>query len=160
MSHFEKVFGFAPRTFTPPSQQLHPELYPFVESLGVQGIDKPLRCTRRLDKGKEVREINVLGQKAGHSHVTIVRNVVFEPTKDLAFDSVKLALDQMAAAFRWRRPAIISSHRVNFCGHIDPENRKYGLAALKRLLDGIVSRWPDVQFISADELVEKVRASV
>ena len=50
LSLFEEVFGCASRTFTPPAQQLHPELYPFVESLGVQAIDKPLRCTRRLDK--------------------------------------------------------------------------------------------------------------
>ena len=106
-----------------------------------------------------MREINLLGCKRGPSQVTVVRNVVFEPTNDRRFDSVKLALDQVAAAFRWRRPAIISSHRVNFCGHIDPENREYGLAALKRLLDGIVKRWPDVQFISADELVEKVLAA-
>ena len=159
LSLFEEVFGFASRTFTPPAQELHPELYPFVESLGVQAIDKPLRYTRRLDKDKVGREINVLGRKNGQSHVTVVRNVVFEPSNDRRFDSVKLALDQVAAAFRWRRPAIISSHRANFCGHIDPGNREYGLAALKSLLDGIVKRWPDVQFISADELVENILAS-
>ncbi len=107
----------------------------------------------------QVREINLLGRKRGQDHVTVVRNVVFEPTNDEAFDSVKLALDQVAAAFRWRRPAIISSHRVNFCGHIDPENRKQGLRALKQLLDGIVRRWPDVRFVSADELVGKIQAS-
>jgi hypothetical protein len=156
---FEKVFGFASSTFTPPAQQLHPELYTFVESLGVEAIDKPLRCVRRLHRDKAVREINVLGRKRGQDHVTVVRNVVFEPTDDAAFDSVKLALDQVAAAFRWRRPAIISSHRVNFCGHIDPENRKQGLCALQQLLDGIVRRWPDVEFVSADELVGKIRAS-
>jgi hypothetical protein len=27
---------------------------------------------------------------------------------------------------------------------------------LRRLLQGIVQRWPDVQFISADELVERI----
>ncbi len=156
---FEKVFGFASSTFTPPAQQLHPDLYIFVESLGVEAIDKPLHCVRRLHKDKVAREFNVLGRKRGQDHITVVRNVVFEPTNDAAFDSVKLALDQVAAAFRWRHPAIISSHRVNYCGHIDPENRKRGLKALRQLLDGIVCRWPDVQFISADELVEKIRTS-
>jgi len=153
---FEKVFGFPSLTFTPPGQKLHPELYPFVESLGVRGIDKPLHCVRRLARNKVVREFNVLGRRRGQGHVSIVRNVVFEPTNNLAFDSVQLALGQVKAAFRWRKPAIISSHRVNFSGHIDPENRRLGLNALKRLLQGIVQHWPDVQFISADELVERI----
>lgn len=153
---FEKVFGFPSLTFTPPGQKLHPELYPFVESLGVRGIDKPLHCVRRLARNKVAREFNVLGRRRGQGHVSIVRNVVFEPTNNLAFDSVQLALDQVTAAFRWRKPAIISSHRVNFSGHIDRENRRLGLNALKRLLQGIVQHWPDVQFISADELVERV----
>ena len=156
---FERVFGFRSKTFTPPAQQLHPELYAYVETLGVRAIDKPLHCVRRLNQHESKREFNLLGPCAGQDHVSVVRNVVFEPTNDRAFDSVKLALDQVAAAFRWRRPAIISSHRVNFAGHIDPENRAFGLGALKRLLGSIVERWPDVQFISADALVEKIEVT-
>ena len=159
LSLFEQVFGFAAKTFTPPAQKLHPNLDTFVESLGVLAIDKPMRCVRRLDKHATKHEWNILGTKRGQKHVTLVRNVVFEPCKSPAFDSVRLALDQVAAAFRWRRPAIISSHRVNFCGHIDADNRKRGLGSLKQLLNGIVRRWPEVQFISADELVEKVLES-
>lgn len=153
---FEQIFGFPSKTFTPPAQKLHPELYPFVESQGVRAIDKPLHCVRRLDRERTVREFNTLGRRRGQGHVSLVRNVVFEPSNDPAFDTVNLALDQVAAAFRWRKPAIISSHRVNFCGHIDEDNRRFGLDTLRRLLRGIVQRWPDVQFISADELVERM----
>ena len=156
---FERIFGYASKTFTPPAQHLHPELYPFLEGLGVRAIDKPLRCVRRLDKHQSKREFNVLGPSPGNDHVSVVRNVVFEPTSNRAFDAVKLAMNQVAAAYRWRRPAIISSHRVNFAGHIDPENREFGLGALKRLLDGIVERWPDVQFISTDVLVDKIEST-
>lgn len=153
---FKQVFGFPSKTFTPPAQKLHPELYPFVESQGVRAIDKPLHCVRRLDRDRTVREFNALGRRRGQGHVSLVRNVVFEPTNDRSFDSAGLALDQVAAAFRWRKPAIISSHRVNFCGHIEEDNRAFGLDALRRLLQGIVQRWPDVQFISANELVERI----
>ena len=153
---FEQVFGFRSKIFTPPAQKLHPELYPFVESQGVRAIDKPLHCLRRLHRERTVREFNTLGRRRGQGHVSLVRNVVFEPSNDPAFNSVGLALDQVAAAFRWRKPAIISSHRVNFCGHIEEANRRLGLDALRRLLQGIVQRWPDVQFISADELVERI----
>lgn len=151
---FERIFGFRSQTFAPPALRLHPELFPYVEALGVRAIDKPLHCVRRLDMHTEKREINILGRVGNHT--SLVRNVVFEPTANRAFDSVKLALDQVAAAFRWRRPAIVSSHRVNFAGHIYPSNRSFGLDALKRLLRGIVERWPDAQFISADALVAKI----
>lgn len=153
---FEDVFGYHSVTFTPPAQKLHPDLFTYVESLGVLGIDKPLRCIRRLDTDKQVVELNCLGRRRGQDHVSIVRNVVFEPTNDSAVDSVELALGQIATAFRWRKPAIISSHRVNFSGHIDAENRKLGLDALRLLLQEIVRRWPDVRFIGADELVENL----
>jgi hypothetical protein len=159
MDLFERTFGFPSKTFTPPAQHLHPELYPYVERLGVRAIDKPFYCVRRLNRHESKREFNVLGPCAGYDHVSIVRNVVFEPTDDRNVDSVTRAFDQVSAAFRWRRPAVISSHRVNFAGHIDPENRTFGLASLKRFLDRIVKRWPDVQFISADMLLDKIQAT-
>ena len=81
-----------------------------------------------------------------------VRNVVFEPTHNRGIDWVNYSLRQVEIAFRWNRPAIISSHRVNFCGHIDPNNRKKGISALKELLHKIVQKWPDVEFMSANEL--------
>jgi hypothetical protein len=153
LAAFERVFGFRSATFTPPAQQLHPDLYSLVEEQGVLAIDKPLRCKRYLGGGSFKREFNKLGRAKGHQHLSVVRNVVFEPTEERGFDPVEYALAQVGAAFRWRKPAIISSHRVNFCGHIDPKNRRRGLEALRTLLRQIVRRWPDVEFISADELV-------
>ena len=149
---FEQVFGFRSVTFTPPAQQLHPDLYAFVADQGVRAIDKPLRCRRHLGGGTYTTELNMLGLNKGQDHLTIVRNVVFEPTEDRGFDPVQYALGQVEAAFRWRKPAIISSHRVNFCGHVDPENRRRGLDSLRALLQQIVRRWPEVEFIGADEL--------
>jgi hypothetical protein len=61
-------------------------------------------------------------------------------------------MKQIETAFFWNKPAIISSHRVNFCGHIDPKNREIGLSALKELLQKIVKKWPDVEFMSSVEL--------
>ena len=156
---FERLFGFRSKTFAPPALKLHPELYPYVETLGLGAIDKPSHCVRRLDQHESIREFNVLGPCAKHDHVSVVRNVVFEPTDNRAVDAVKLALNQVAAAFRWHKPAIISSHRVNFAGHIDPHNREFGLDALRRLLGGIIERWPDAHFISADALVDKIEAT-
>ena len=158
LSLFEDIFGFRSITFTPPAQKLHSSLFSYACELDVRAIDKPFFCARRLDKESSKREINWLG-RSGNS-ISLVRNVVFEPTADRNFDSVKLALDQISAAFRWRRPAIISSHRVNFAGHIDRANRDFGLESLKRLLWSIVKRWPDVRFIAADELVQIIEGTL
>ena len=59
---------------------------------------------------------------------------------------------QICTAFKWNKPAIISSHRVNFCGEIDPENRSKGLQALKALLKRVAKHYPDVEFMSSVEL--------
>jgi len=156
---FEKTFGFVSTTFTPPAQQIHPDLYPFLDSLGIQGIFKPRLCSRRIDRDHHATEVNLCERKKRYRHMSLVRNVVFEPTDTNSRGSVQACLDQISAAFRWRRPAIISSHRVNFCGHIDENNRARGLGALKELLHEIVRRWPDVQFISADQLVGRIMSA-
>ena len=155
LGRFTEVFGYATTAFTPPAQQLHPKLYPFLESIGVKAIDKPFLTRRHYGSGKFKREWNTLGQKKGQNHISLVRNVVFEPT-DGNIDHVGKALKQIEAAFRWGKPAHISSHRVNFCGHIDPENRKKGLGDLKELLQRIVKRWPEVEFVSVPELVKRI----
>ena len=103
-------------------------------------------------KGKYKKEYNYTGKTNKHGQKILVRNIVFEPTDERGFDWVDYSMKQVEAAFRWRRPAIISSHRVNFCGHIDPENRKEGIGKLKNLLAAITERWPDVEFMAANEL--------
>ncbi|MFO0180642.1 MAG: hypothetical protein ACK517_02550, partial [bacterium] len=90
--------------------------------------------------------------------ITLVRNVVFEPTTSPA-TAVARALQQIQAAFFWNKPAIISSHRVNFCGQIDESNRKHSLEALQSLLQEILARWPDVKFLTAEELTRLILAT-
>ena len=64
----------------------------------------------------------------------MVRNVVFEPTYDHGTDWIAYALQQIDAAFTWNRPAIISTHRVNFCGHIEEKNRRTGIGRLTKII--------------------------
>ncbi|MEQ8704192.1 MAG: hypothetical protein RIC19_09755 [Phaeodactylibacter sp.] len=154
LNAFESVFGYRATAFTPPAQQFHPSLYPVLWENGIQAIDRPLMYKQHLGNGKYKRVFSRTRCDKTTDKATIVRNVVFEPTEDRGVDWVAFTLKQIEAAFRWRKPAIISSHRVNFCGHIDPENRKQGLEALQALLQQIVKRWPDVEFISVGELVK------
>jgi hypothetical protein len=158
LNRFEKVYGYRPTTFTPPAMLIHPELYPFLESLGIQAIDKPRMHEVHMGNGKYQKENNRLGLQKGQNHVTIVRNCMFEPNSR-NIDWVNFTFDQIKAAFFWGKPAIVSSHRVNFCGHIDAQNRKKGLETLHALLQKVVKMWPEVEFVSIEELTQIIKDS-
>jgi hypothetical protein len=148
---FENVFGFRSKTFTPPAQQFPEQLEKSLRSYGITTLDKPFYRQRHLGNGNYKREFNFLSvvNQAGLS--TIVRNVVFEPTNG-RIDHVSKALAQIEAAFKFGKPANISSHRVNYCGLIEESNRNVGLEALKKLLYKIVDKWPEVEFLSSADL--------
>jgi len=149
---FEKVYGYQPEHFTPPVYHAHPTLYPTLESYGIRYIDAALYTRIHQGEGRFTRTFNYTGKRVGDNLRVMVRNVVFEPSMKRNVDWPAYAMKQVEAAFRWNRPAVISSHRVNFCGHIDEENRRNGLSELKVLLNGITRRWPDVEFMAANEL--------
>jgi len=119
---------------------------------GVKFLDLALMRVEHRGFNVYKKSFNYIGKKTEEGLTVMVRNVVFEPTEDRGIDWIAHTMKQIEAAFRWNKPAIISSHRVNFCGHIDPKNREKGLLALKSLLQQIVKKWPDVEFMSADEM--------
>lgn len=152
LNAFEKVFGFRAVHFNPPGGREHPVIHTVLKENGVKYIDTPLLKREHQGRGKYKTVFNYTGKQNRLGQTLLVRNVVFEPTHERRNDWVDYAMRQIKAAFRWNRPAIISSHRVNFCGHIDEENRKKGLGALEELLARIVGRWPEVEFMAANEL--------
>lgn len=148
---FKNVFGYRPLSFTPPGHQYHQSMETVLINEGIKFFDKPLFTKRHIGFGKHKIEINTTGRHPD-GYTCMVRNVVFEPTEKRSLDWVGFTMKQIEAAFKWKKPAIVSSHRVNYCGHINPENRKEGLNKLKELLSQIVKRWPDVEFISVRDL--------
>jgi hypothetical protein len=62
----------------------------------------------------------------------------------------------VTAAFFWNKPAIVSSHRVNYCGFIDENNRKKGLQELGVFLKKVKKKFPDVTFVALDDLTQKI----
>lgn len=149
---FKKVFGFLPTVFMPPTSNIHQSLLPTLKDLGVKLIDTNLIHNQHQGLGNYKRTINYTGKKLFTGQLNLVRNVVFEPTKNRNIDWVSYSLKQIEAAFFWNKPANISSHRVNFCGYIDENNRKIGIEDLKKLLRRIVEKYPEVEFMSVGEL--------
>ncbi len=152
LAQFEKVFGYKSNYFTPPVFNIHHSLFPTLKNQGVDFIDLALYRKEHQGFNKYKKSFNFTGKKTTEGLTIMVRNVVFEPTEDRGINWVDFTIKQIETAFRWGKPAIISSHRVNFCGHVDEGNREKGLKTLQLLLEAIVEKWPDVEFMSADEL--------
>jgi hypothetical protein len=88
--------------------------------------------------------------------MSITRNCFFEPSDNKKKDWVNSCLYDITLAFKWHKPAVISSHRVNYIGALYKANRDNGLSQLKRLMMEIIKRWPDVEFLTSDSLGENI----
>jgi hypothetical protein len=57
------------------------------------------------------------------------------------------------------RPAIISTHRINFMGSIFPSNRDANLKLLNSLIKQLINKWPDIEFMASDTLGDLISES-
>lgn len=153
---FKKVFGFEARTFNAPGGKEHHTLHETLALNGIKYIESPLIKKEHQGKGEIKKIFNYTGKRNEFGQTILVRNCVFEPTEPVKFNWVNYALKQVEIAFTMNKPAIISSHRVNFCGHIDEKNRTLGLSSLEELLKRLVQNYPDIEFINITQLGELI----
>ena len=148
----KNIFGVTPLAFAPSNGVSHPDFDQLLYENGIKAIHNSKRFEpdglggcKRADYGSK----NSLGQ------VFYNRNCVFEPAQ-VSYDPVDFCLAQIQGAFNWNKAAIISTHRVNYMGLIDPTNREYGLRQLNQLLKSIIVRWPDVIFMTTNEYISLI----
>jgi hypothetical protein len=110
-----------------------------------------------LGDNKYKHEINWLGKRNGFGQIYITRNCHFEPSDPLYVDWVDSCLYEIENAFIWHKPAVVSSHRVNYVGFINPNNADKGLKELNRLFLKILKRWPEVEFMTSTELGDLIK---
>lgn len=99
-----------------------------------------------------------MGTRNKFGQYFLVRNCFFEPSLSKTSDPVGECLKRINIAFRWHKPAIISSHRINYMGSLVEKNRSDNLKLLKDLLESIIKTWPDVEFMTSDELGELINS--
>lgn len=153
---FEDIFGFRSKSFTPGAGVYSPLLNKTLTENGIKYIHVNRYQAYPLGDGKFSKKFLYNGKQNEFGQKYIVRNCLFEPDGKDNLSSAYRCLDDIEAAFRWGAPAIISSHRVNFVGHFDTEYRDNSLKQLKILLNEIVKRWPEVEFMNADEMADAV----
>lgn len=148
---FEELFGYRATFFVPPNG-------PFSSKLEQPCLDngiKFLSCSKLqiepIGQFKTKKRVHWLGQRTGSGLICLTRNCFFEPSQS-GNDWVDSCLFDISNSFRWNKPAVISSHRVNFIGALHESNRSSGLRQLQLLLKSIIKQWPDTEFITSAEL--------
>jgi len=152
---FEKIFGYRSLTFIANNYVWSPKLHPVLKKAGVLGLQS-MRYQKAPDSSKPggIRIMPVhTGKRTAQGQIYLVRNCLLEPAHmPESFDDVAECMKEVASAFRFKKPAIISSHRINYIGAISKDNRERNLKLLDTLLQKILIKWPDVEFMSSDEL--------
>lgn len=145
---FQKEFGFKSKTVIAPNCTWIDE----VEKLWEKNHIKYIQGGYLQDNYNSIlRHIpHFLAQKSDVTNMRyMVRNCSFEPSYTNNSDQWRKTLKQVDNAFNNNFPAIISSHRVNYIGRIDPKNRENGLTQLTQLLDGILKKHPETIFLDS-----------
>lgn len=148
---FEKLFGYRATCFVPPNGPFSSRLESVCTDEGLKLLSLPKLQYEPLSQGKKRIKFHWTGQKSEVGLTYITRNCLFEPGQP-GRDWVNSCLFDISNAFKWHKPAIISSHRVNYIGALYIENRENGLKQLRSLLKNIMKQWNDAEFITSAEL--------
>lgn len=148
---FEQLHGYKAKFFVPPNGPFNNQLEKVAAEGGIKYMSSSKIQREVLGAGKNKLAFHYLGQRNRHKQIYITRNCFFEPSLE-GKDWVSSCLKEIEIAFKLKKPAVISSHRVNYIGSLQTGNRKIGLDALSALLSEILTRWPSVTFLTSDEL--------
>lgn len=149
---FKELYKRTPVSICPPCGMANKVVFKAATNKGIHFVPGQL-YTHQKD-GSYKKSDHFWGERFDCESVFYRRNCKFEPSNPLYSDPVNSCLSDIAFAFRWGKPAVIDSHRVNYIGSIFPENRERSLRLLKELLNAIVKNWPDVEFLSVREIYE------
>lgn len=151
-SMFRDQFGYSSESFIAPCYAWHPKLEPHLKEHNInfmQGL--PIQFIPILN-GTHKEVFHYQGKENKNGQFYIIRNCFFEPSYHPKSDLIAEVLRRLKIIFFWGKPAVISTHRINFSGALDEENRTRNLESFKQLLQLILKTWPDVEFISTDKL--------
>ena len=153
LSMFERQFGHKSCTFVAPCFIWSDAIEEVLRNHGVIMIQSD-----RIQKDHTIHSkrdrVHYMGEKNRFGQVYSIRNCIFEPAINRDGKEMERCLAQVSQAFETDRIAVISSHRINYVGGIIPENRTSTLNQLKVLLDMIIKKYPDVEFMSSPMVFE------
>ena len=155
---FQEIFGFKSVSFVSPTNK---------QGLKVNKIfadNQVLFCQTggqywRMPDGTLKKKDYFWGKKDSNGLTFWRRNCNFEPSRNNE-DWVDKCLSEINIAFKWGKPAVISTHRVNFIGGIYEDNRTRSLKKLEVLLSAIAKKWPDVEYFNSAQLADIINTRI
>lgn len=151
---FEQMFGFRSISTIPPAYTWGKELEKAFMDQGIQYIQSIVKPNRFLQEGKMESSLVFTKPSKEGKVGYIQRNAFFEPSNQGMSGQLSTALERIDTAFRWNKPAILSTHRINFIGGLDEKNRDENIKEFRALLKAIVSKWPNIEFMSTQDLIK------
>lgn len=148
---FDQLFGFKSKTVIPTNYLWNSAYDKKLIDQGVIGVQGIKKLINPLVGGDQ--KLRFTGLRKDLKIIDLVRNVDFELSQSPdKYALYKKSIDQIKQAFMLKKPAIISIHRINFSGEIFIENRDENLKFLYELFLIISKKWPDVEYLSSDQL--------
>lgn len=158
---FEKFFGFRSSTFIACNYVWPAEIESFLKNQGVLTLQGQIGqiMVQPQKAGKSKIKRHYTGQVNQHGQYYTVRNVLFEPFDRSVSNWLDHAMQKIATAFFWQKPAIISTHRVNYSGGMSTQHRDHSLKLLDQLLSAVETKFPDVEYMSSDSLARLMHSN-
>ncbi len=154
---FEQLCGYKPTHFIAPNRESAMQLDKSFARVGVRYMTMAKLRKSHLGDGDNKKALIWLGKRNPElDQLYITRNGSFEQV-DFRHNYVNECLADIAYAFKFCKPCVISSHRVNYIGYIDSHNSSVGLKLLDELLTVIEQVYPDVEYMTSTELGELIR---
>ena len=158
---FKEIFGYDSLSFTPTTYTWNPKIEPCLVRHGVKYIQSTFQQKIPLDddRTRKITYRGFQGTKTKAGLIRLFRNCFWEPSTKENNDWYGDCMKRIEIAFKHGKAANICAHRLNFIGSIDSKNTDKNLPEFKRLLQEIVKRWPDVEFVTSDQLGEIIENS-
>ncbi|MGA9211155.1 hypothetical protein [Kaistella sp.] len=153
LKQFEDLFGFKSQTTVAPCYVWDSEIEKVFYDHEVDTFQGsyvqncPVQGKNFKKKYRYSGQVNTSGQRY------FVRNGLFEPSTSPNVNWVEKCMESIAIAFKWGKPAIIGTHRINFASRLDEKQREQNLMDLESLLSQMLQCWPEIEFMDSASLV-------
>ena len=130
---FENIHGYTATSFIAPCYTWPSGLNTVLKDNGILYLQGGRVQKEPDNRGKKTfkKNYHFIGQRNENAQTYLVRNASFEVVENPDKDWVDSCLKEIETTFKYKKPAIISTHRVNFMSGINPQNRVRNLKKFK-----------------------------
>lgn len=152
LKKFKEIFGFNSISFVPSQSKQFEDINQTLVENGVKFSQAGQYFISKGD-GTFKKVDRFWGDKDKFGMTFWRRNCNFEPYRDNP-NEIEKCLSDIDIAFKWGKPAVISSHRINFTSRIDKNHRDKCLDQFDMLFTQIIRKHPEVEFLNSAQLAD------